>query len=120
MTGVTQEAELILSVTVSPDLEPRSRADQDGPKDDPDGRNLVCRIVVELSSYTPLRDVQVCVDVPKPFVADKDCYTLPNLCKHIARKLVTHEPKISTEKAPRVNRVKNQGRTVTLSAPPSR
>lgn len=75
------DAELIISVTVSPDLEPRPRAHQDDTKDESDGRNLMCKITIELSSYTPLRDVQVCVDAPRPFVAAKDHHVISNLCK---------------------------------------
>lgn len=75
------DAELIIAISVSPDLEPYSRARQDESKDDSDGRNLMCRITIELSSYTTLRNVQVCVTVSKPFTADKDHHVILNLCK---------------------------------------
>jgi len=76
------DAELIISVTVSADLEPCPRGNQDDSKDDSD-RNLMCRITIELSTYMTLRDVQVCVDVSKPFVADKDRHVITNLCKQV-------------------------------------
>lgn len=77
------DAELIISVTTSADLEPSPRRNQDDSKDDSESRNLMCRITIELSTYTTLRDVQVCVDVSKPFVAEKDCYVITNLCKQV-------------------------------------
>lgn len=77
------DAELIISVTVSPDLEACSRGNREDSKDDTESRNLMCRITVELSTYTTLHDVQVCVDVSKPFVAEKDCHVISNLCKRI-------------------------------------
>ncbi|XP_067211653.1 protein PTHB1 isoform X2 [Linepithema humile] len=80
LNNVTMDAELIMSVTVSPDLEPCPRGNQDDSRDDSEGRNLMCGITVELSTYTTLRDVQVCVDVSKPFVAEKDCHVISNLC----------------------------------------
>ncbi|XP_025073837.1 protein PTHB1 [Pogonomyrmex barbatus] len=86
---VTMDAELIISVTVSPDLEPCTRGNQDDSKDDTEGRSLMCRITIELSTYTTLRDVQVCVDVSKPFVAEKDCHVITNLCdRHILRTMI--------------------------------
>lgn len=77
------DAELIISVTVSTDLEPCPRGNQDDSKDDSEGRNLMCRITIELSTYTTLRDVQVCVDVSKPFVVEKDRHVITNLCKQV-------------------------------------
>jgi len=77
------DAELIISVAVSADLEPGPRGNQDDSKDDTEGRNLMCRITIELSTYMTLRDVQVCVDVTKPFVADKDRHVITNLCKQV-------------------------------------
>lgn len=77
------DAELIISVNVSADLEACPRGIQDDSKDDSEGRNFMCRITIELSTYTTLRDVQVCVDVSKPFVADKDRHVITNLCKQV-------------------------------------
>ncbi|XP_011685214.1 PREDICTED: protein PTHB1 [Wasmannia auropunctata] len=83
LNDVTMDAELIISATVSADLEPCPRGNQDDPKDDSEGRNLMCRITIELSTYTTLRDVQVCVDVSKPFVAEKNHHVITNLCKQV-------------------------------------
>ncbi|XP_050465963.1 protein PTHB1 [Cataglyphis hispanica] len=89
LTNVTMDAELIISVTVSPDLEPCSRGNREDSKDDTESRNLMCRITIELSTYTTLRDVQVCVDVSKPFVAEKNCHVITNLCdRHILRTMI--------------------------------
>ncbi|KAL6448315.1 hypothetical protein ACFW04_000339 [Cataglyphis niger] len=89
LTNVTIDAELIISVTVSPDLEPCSRGNREDSKDDAESRNLMCRITIELSTYTTLRDVQVCVDVSKPFVAEKNCHVITNLCdRHILRTMI--------------------------------
>ncbi|XP_026823747.1 protein PTHB1 [Ooceraea biroi] len=89
LSNVTLDAELIISVTVSPDLEPYPRANQSDSKDDSESRNLMCRITIELSSYTTLRDVQVCVNVTKPFVAEKDYHIISNLCdRQILRTMI--------------------------------
>ncbi|XP_039302648.1 protein PTHB1 isoform X2 [Solenopsis invicta] len=89
LSDVTMDAELIISVTVSGDLEPCPRGNQDDSKNDSEGRNLMCRVTIELSTYTTLRDVQVCVDVSKPFVAEKDNYVITNLCdRHILRTMI--------------------------------
>lgn len=81
LSDVTMDAELIISVIS--DLEPCPRGNQDDSKDDSESRNLMCRITIELSTYTTLRDVQVCVDVWKPFVAEKDLHVITNLCKQV-------------------------------------
>ncbi|KAG5343571.1 PTHB1 protein, partial [Acromyrmex charruanus] len=89
LSDVTMDAELIMSVTVSADLEPCPRGNQDDSKDDSEGRNLMCRITIELSTYMTLRDVQVYVDVSKPFVADKDRHVITNLCdRHVLRSMI--------------------------------
>ncbi|EGI70320.1 Protein PTHB1 [Acromyrmex echinatior] len=89
LSDVTMDAELIISVTVSADLEPCPRGNQDDSKDDSEGRNLMCRITIELSTYMTLRDVQVYVDVSKPFVADKDRHVITNLCdRHVLRAMI--------------------------------
>ncbi|XP_018340743.1 PREDICTED: protein PTHB1 [Trachymyrmex septentrionalis] len=89
LSDVTMDAELIISVAVSADLEPGPRGNQDDSKDDTEGRNLMCRITIELSTYMTLRDVQVCVDVTKPFVADKDRHVITNLCdRHVLRAMI--------------------------------
>ncbi|XP_018053498.1 PREDICTED: protein PTHB1 [Atta colombica] len=89
LSDVTMDAELIISVTVSADLEPCPRGNQDDSKDDSEDRNLMCRITIELSTYMTLRDVQVCVDVSKPFVADKDRHVITNLCdRHVLRAMI--------------------------------
>ncbi|XP_070154713.1 protein PTHB1-like [Polyergus mexicanus] len=89
LTNITMDAELIISVTVSPDLEPCSRGNREDSKDETESRNLMCRITIELSTYTTLRDVQVCVDVTKPFIAEKDRHVITNLCdRHILRTMI--------------------------------
>ncbi|XP_011154382.1 protein PTHB1 [Harpegnathos saltator] len=81
LSDINLDAELIVTVTVSPDVEAYPRAKHDDAKDEsPEGGYLVCRIVIELSSYTTLRDVQVHTRVSKPFVAEKDRHVIPNLC----------------------------------------
>ncbi|XP_032690856.1 protein PTHB1-like [Odontomachus brunneus] len=79
LSDINLDAELIVSVTVSPDLEPYPKQN-DAKDESTEGRNFVCRIGIELSSYTTLRDVQVCIEVSRPFVVEKDCYIIPNLC----------------------------------------
>ncbi|XP_011260639.1 protein PTHB1 [Camponotus floridanus] len=89
LTDVTMDAELIISVTVSLDLEACTRGNREDSKDDTESRNLMCRITIELSTYTTLHDVQVCVDVSKPFIAEKDCHVISNLCdRHILRTMI--------------------------------
>ncbi|XP_012526471.2 protein PTHB1 [Monomorium pharaonis] len=89
LSDVTMDAELIITVTVSADLEPSPRGNQDDSKDDSEGRNLMCRITIELSTYTTLHDVQVCVDVSKPFVSEKNCHVINNLCdRQILRTMI--------------------------------
>lgn len=86
LTDVTMDAELIMSVTVFLDPESRPRENQDDSKDTSDGHNLVCKLTIELSTYTTLDDVQVCVHILEPFAVEKNCYVINNLCKHVTCK----------------------------------
>lgn len=52
--------------------------------DSADCTSPVCELVVQLSSYAALRDVQVCVHVSKPLLANVDFYTVANLCERIS------------------------------------
>lgn len=52
--------------------------------DSTDCTSPVCELVVQLSSYAALRDVQVCVHVSKPLLANVDFYTVANLCERIS------------------------------------
>lgn len=80
-SDTTVDAELIVSVNVSPDLENNPRALRGGPEEDIEGHQFTCKVAVELSSYATLRDVQIAVDVCKPLVVAQDFYAIPNLCK---------------------------------------
>ncbi|XP_020292987.1 protein PTHB1-like [Pseudomyrmex gracilis] len=101
LTDVTMDAELIMSVTVFLDAESRPRENQDNSKDTSDGHNLVCKLTIELSTYTTLHDVQVCVRVLEPFAAEKNCYVINNLCdRHVLRTKIyttTDLPAISSD-----------------------
>ncbi|XP_076290375.1 protein PTHB1-like [Lasioglossum baleicum] len=74
------DAELIVALNVSPDLEVLGRSihdDDDGK--DKDDRPLACKVVIELSSYASLLDVQICVEVCKPLMVTHDFQIIPNL-----------------------------------------
>ncbi|XP_076222943.1 protein PTHB1 [Nomia melanderi] len=80
----TTDADLIVAVNVSPDLEAAPRTfGRDNDRNTEDGkeetRPLHCRVAVELSSYSALCDVQICVEVREPLVATDDFYVIPNL-----------------------------------------
>ncbi|XP_043798543.1 protein PTHB1 [Apis laboriosa] len=66
------EAELVVTINASMDSDP----------------SPVCEVDVQLSSYAALRDVQVCVHVSKPLLADVDFYTVPNLYENHSRRTV--------------------------------
>ncbi|PBC32457.1 hypothetical protein APICC_10079 [Apis cerana cerana] len=56
--------------------------------DSADCTSPVCELVVQLSSYAALRDVQVCVHVSKPLLANVDFYTVANLYESHSRRTV--------------------------------
>ncbi|XP_076375153.1 protein PTHB1 [Megalopta genalis] len=74
------DAELIVAVNVSPDLEVLGRPiGSDDDSHDKEDRPIASKVVIELSSYASLLDVQICVDVCKPLVATQDFQVVPNL-----------------------------------------
>nr|XP_012151211.1 PREDICTED: protein PTHB1 isoform X1 [Megachile rotundata] len=82
-SDATVDAELIVSVNVSPELQPRatrSETTNDSlPEEETElGHPSSCRISIELSSYAALRDVQVSVDVRRPLIVSKDFYAISN------------------------------------------
>ncbi|KAK2576721.1 hypothetical protein KPH14_005377 [Odynerus spinipes] len=83
------DMELLVNVNISPDLEPCPFVDKES-KEDPEIRQQsMCRATIELSSYTTLYDVQVCIEVSKPFVATIAYRTIQNLCdKHVVQTLI--------------------------------
>ncbi|XP_076670959.1 protein PTHB1-like isoform X2 [Andrena cerasifolii] len=101
-SDATMDAELIVSVNVSPDLEASPRT-ADGVSDErtEERRYCACRVGIELSSYATLRDVQISVDVCKPLVVAPDFHALPNLCqRHLVETWVRVDgdlPAISSE-----------------------
>ncbi|CAL7941620.1 unnamed protein product [Xylocopa violacea] len=75
------DTELIIAINVSMDAKPRIRSSNNQYSTD----ELICTATIELSSYTTLHEVQICVDVSKPLIATNDFYALPNLCeRHVA------------------------------------
>ncbi|XP_076167208.1 protein PTHB1-like [Ptiloglossa arizonensis] len=81
-SDATVDAELIVSVNVSPDLESGVLPENDNVSDDDtEGRPFTCKVAIELSSYAMLHDVQICVDVHKPLVATQEFFVIPNLCE---------------------------------------
>lgn len=80
------DAELIVSVNVSPELQPRFKrstvgTDSEEKEEAEIGQLSSCKLTIELSSYATLSDIQVCVDVCRPLMASKDFYVLSNLCE---------------------------------------
>ncbi|XP_046830544.1 protein PTHB1 isoform X2 [Vespa crabro] len=88
VTPVT-DMELLVNVNISPDLEPCPFVDKES-KEDQEIRQLsMCRATIELSSYTTLYGVQVCIDVSKPFVSTITYRVIQNLCeKHVVQTLI--------------------------------
>lgn len=79
LSNATLESELLITVNVSKDLEPGP-----GPiteKTDPESQDSMCRINIELSSYTSLQDVEVNLQVYKPLAITEDFHLFPNLRK---------------------------------------
>ncbi|XP_076648785.1 protein PTHB1-like [Halictus rubicundus] len=73
------DAELIVALNVSPDLEVLGRSINDDDGKDQDDRPLACKVAIELSSYASLLDVQICVEVCKPLTVTHDFQIIPNL-----------------------------------------
>nr|XP_050859304.1 protein PTHB1 isoform X2 [Vespula vulgaris] len=88
VTPVT-DMELLVNVNISPDLEPCPFVDKES-KEDQEIRQLsMCRATIELSSYTTLYGVQVCIDVSKPFVSTITYRVIQNLCdKQVVQTLI--------------------------------
>ncbi|XP_012270312.1 protein PTHB1 [Orussus abietinus] len=85
LAAAAAESELSLKVQASPELEPC-------PSDlfeEVEGRSM-CRVSMELTSYTPLRDVQVHVDVSRPLVASKASHAIPTLCDRLVLETTIH------------------------------
>ncbi|XP_046143779.1 protein PTHB1 [Osmia bicornis bicornis] len=100
------DAELIVSVNVSPELQPRFKrstvsSDSEEKEEAEIGQLSSCRLSIELSSYATLSDIQVCVDVCRPLFASKDFYVLSNLCERHATEIEVYVdgdlPAISSE-----------------------
>lgn len=86
------ESELSINATVSPELLPspymsmRDNGNVNSSNEDKEANNKqssMCRIDIELTSYTTLHDVQVFLQADKPLVITKDDLFLANLCKDI-------------------------------------
>ncbi|XP_066595732.1 protein PTHB1 [Prorops nasuta] len=97
LTTAATDVELQMNVVVSPDLEPCSynrTTDAIGDQQQDKGyseskQSLMCRVNVELSSYTPLVDVQVSIHVSKPLVSSKIFENVSNLCeRHVIQVLI--------------------------------
>lgn len=73
------ESELIVIINVSKDLEPCPFADSN---EETEGRRTMCRVNVELSSYTSLRDVQVNVEVAKPLAVTDHFHVFSTMCEY--------------------------------------
>lgn len=72
-----------MTVNASPELEPRApqTRDQRLDADDENNQRLCCTVAIGLSSCATLDDLQVCVDVSKPFVPACTFYAVPTLCE---------------------------------------
>jgi hypothetical protein len=82
MKNAMTESELSINPIVSPELLPAPNTERQENKEEKEGKQaLMCKIDVELTSYTTLQEVEVVVGVSKPLVASKDVLYLPNLCK---------------------------------------
>lgn len=79
------QAELLINVTVSPELlpSPYSQLMKEGGDEKETKQSTMCKISIELTSYTTLHDIQVVVDVDKPLAVTNDSVNLANLCKEI-------------------------------------
>ncbi|XP_058789395.1 protein PTHB1-like isoform X2 [Phymastichus coffea] len=79
------EAELSINATVSPELLPSPyvslHTDVDKEEDKAAKQSSMCKIEIELTSYTTLRDVQVILQTSEPLVISKDYLSLTNLCE---------------------------------------
>ncbi|CAK9815443.1 Protein PTHB1 [Anthophora plagiata] len=97
------DAELIVSVNVSPELKPRvhSASERYSEEESEAMQQLTCTVAIHLSSYATLRDLEVCVDVSRPLAATNTYYALPILCeRHVAETDVyvdDDSPAISSE-----------------------
>ncbi|KAI4502979.1 hypothetical protein M0802_002023 [Mischocyttarus mexicanus] len=81
--------ELLVNVNISPDLEPCPFVDKESKEDQEIRQVSMCRTTIELSSYTTLYGVQVCIDVSKPFVSTITYHLCQNLCdKHVIQTLI--------------------------------
>lgn len=97
MTSATAKAELTINARVSPELLPRDDVEKNNEKtreekkdDDDDDKDderkkkkdkfLMCKIEIELSTYTIVRDLQVYVDVDEPLAVTNDTLELDTLC----------------------------------------
>ncbi|KAI4486516.1 hypothetical protein M0804_005886 [Polistes exclamans] len=88
VTPVT-DMELLVNVNISPDLEPCPFIDKESKEDQEIRQVSMCRATIELSSYTTLYGVQVCIDVSKPFVSTITYRLVQNLCdKHVIQTLI--------------------------------
>ncbi|XP_015182680.1 PREDICTED: protein PTHB1 [Polistes dominula] len=88
VTPVT-DMELLVNVNISPDLEPCPFVDKESKEDQEIRQVSMCRATIELSSYTTLYGVQVCIDVSKPFVSTITYRVVQNLCdKHVIQTLI--------------------------------
>lgn len=83
------ESELLVVINVAKDLEacPVTETSEDN-----EGRNTMCRVSIDLSSYTPLHDVEVNVQSAKPLVVSNDYYVFPNLCEYFQTPLIVIDP----------------------------
>ncbi|KAG7198808.1 hypothetical protein KM043_001782 [Ampulex compressa] len=89
LSEATTDAEVVLAINVSPDLAPCTYAATDNSEDELEGRRSMCRVTIELSSYTALRNVQISIDLAEPLISTKTHDALPNLCdRHLLQTMI--------------------------------
>ncbi|OXU18994.1 hypothetical protein TSAR_009649 [Trichomalopsis sarcophagae] len=82
VTNAMMESELSINAIVSPELLPSPCSSRNESTEDKEARqSSMCKISVELASYTTLQEVQVFIEAAKPLVVSKDTLDLSNLCE---------------------------------------
>ena len=88
------DAELAINAVVSPELLPSPYAAakggnngeisaEEGSSKEGSRQTSMCKISIEFTSYTTLKDVQVFLEAPEPLAITNSILKLSNLCKDI-------------------------------------
>lgn len=83
--NLPMESELGVEVSVSPELLPspyqKLRSGEYEDKKDGKQQSSMCKITVVLTAFVTLKDIQIVIDAPKPFVVTNDHVWVDNLCE---------------------------------------